>query len=74
MEEQTNIKPKREDTGNEPKKWSKNPNSAKYHSRSAEYKAQNKKKWNVEIGRFVIQIFLSRLFYFFFKLHPKNSH
>lgn len=36
------------------KKWSKDPNSEKYHSRSAEYKAKHKKgknskeNWSVE--------------------------
>ncbi|WP_278246807.1 hypothetical protein [Clostridium akagii] len=44
MEENTNIKHKREDTGNEPKKWSTDPTSEKYHSRSAKFKAENKKK------------------------------
>lgn len=39
-----------ENKGNEPKEWSKDPNSAKYHSRTAEFKAHkesnksNKKK------------------------------
>ena len=40
--EDTNRKPKREDTGNEPKTWSKDTTSAKYHSRSAEFKAEHK--------------------------------
>ncbi|MDF2503634.1 MULTISPECIES: hypothetical protein [Clostridium] len=44
MEEhvEINYRPKRENAGNEPKTWSKDPNSAKYHSRSAEYKAKEK--------------------------------
>lgn len=31
---------------NQPKKWSNDPNSAKYHSRSAEFKAQQKNNKN----------------------------
>ncbi|WP_155241891.1 hypothetical protein [Clostridium pasteurianum] len=42
-ESETNHRPKRENAGNEPKNWSHNPNSAKYHSRSAEYKADEKR-------------------------------
>lgn len=42
-EVEKNYKPKRENAGNEPKTWSHNPNSAKYHSRSAEYKANEKR-------------------------------
>jgi|GEM_PF-3131634 hypothetical protein len=40
--EEKNIRTKREDSGNEPKAWSKDISSAKYHSRSAEFKAKNK--------------------------------
>lgn len=41
---ETNRKPKRENAGNAPKEWSKDLSSAKYHSRSAEYKAQQDEK------------------------------
>ena len=43
-----------ENKNKQPKKWSNNLNSAKYHSRSAEYKAthkngkNSKENWNVE--------------------------
>ncbi|OMH20237.1 hypothetical protein AC231_05590 [Clostridium pasteurianum] len=40
--EKTNYRPKAQNAGNEPKTWSHNPNSAKYHSRSAEFKAKEK--------------------------------
>jgi hypothetical protein len=35
-----------ENKGNPDKKWSKDPNSAKYHSRSAEFKANEKSNKN----------------------------
>ncbi|WP_281064317.1 hypothetical protein [Clostridium muellerianum] len=35
-----------ENKNNPPKKWSKDPNSAKYHSRSAEFKANEKSNKN----------------------------
>lgn len=38
-----NIKPKKENSGHEPKKWSDNLNSAKYESRSVERKTGNNK-------------------------------
>lgn len=38
----TNYRLKAENAGNEPKTWSHNSNSAKYHSRSAEFKAKEK--------------------------------
>lgn len=41
---ESNKKPKRENSGNEPKNWSDDPGSAKYHSRSAEYKAKEDNK------------------------------
>lgn len=37
-------RPKAENAGNEPKTWSHDPTSAKYHSRSAEFKAKEKNK------------------------------
>lgn len=40
--EDTNRSLKREDSGNEPKVWSKDTTSEKYHSRSAEFKAKHK--------------------------------
>lgn len=41
-EVEMNYKPKRENAGNEPKTLSHNPNSEKYHSRSAESKRMKK--------------------------------
>ncbi len=38
-----------ENNNNEPKKWSKDPNSAKYHSRSAEFKAQQEVNKNSKV-------------------------
>ena len=38
----SNDIPKRENAGNEPKKWSDDLTSAKYHSRSAQFKAEHK--------------------------------
>lgn len=42
MPDDDEIIHRRADTGNEPKKYSKDLNSAKYHSRSAEYKKKEK--------------------------------
>lgn len=37
-----------ENRNKQPKKWSKDPNSAKYHSRSAEFKANEKNGKNTK--------------------------